>query len=42
MSWFKLGQRTDKLRNPFTFCFDNLKVRLELTFEIDLSISFKV
>ena len=38
MSPFKLDQCTDKLRNLFTFHFDNLKV---LTFEIDFSISFK-
>ena len=42
MSWFKLGQRTDKPRSLFTFDFDNLNVRLVLTFEIDFSISFKV
>ena len=41
MSWFKLGQHTDKPRSLFTFSFDNLKVRLVLTFEIDVSISFK-
>ena len=42
MSWFKLGQRTDKPQKLFTFCFDNLKVQLVLTFEINFSISFKV
>ena len=42
MSWFKLGQRTDKSRSLFTFSFDNLKVQLVQIFEIDFSISFKV
>ena len=38
---FKLDQYTDKPRSLFTFSLDNLKVRFVLTFEIDLSISFK-
>ena len=42
MSGFKLDQCTDKPQNLFTFCFDNLKICLILTFEIDLPISFKV
>ena len=42
MTWFELGRRTDKPRSLFTFAFDNLKVQLWLTFEIDFSISFTV
>ena len=42
MSVFKLGQRTGKPQSLFTFSFDNMKVLLVLTFEIDFSKSFKV
>ena len=42
MLWFRIDQYPNKTRNLYTFYFDNLKVWLVQTFEIEFWISFKV